>query len=309
MTIQVLSDVIFPQNVLLSALSGSNSRKNVRTKNQGGFASVNAVNDVTERHWQIAVEPMYVSDLQAIIGIHEVTDAGAYGMLLEDPIDSVVTASQGALIGYMTGVENGVFGFGNGTPNYGFRKLYTASGSTRQKARIVTRPKGTPAVLRGGAAVTVGASAGNIAISAGPSYVTFVPDATRTVSSITVGATTQVTLSSAISGLVTTTGKLWLQGLTGADAALLNNLAHTITNIAGAVYTLSTNTAGKTITAGSGQGHKYPQPTETLTWSGQFYVPVNFRDDELAWELEAGGPRDLRMVTVPSTYLDEIREA
>ena len=137
---------------------------------------------------------------------------------------------------------------------------------------------------------------------------TFVADATRTVSSVTVGATTQVVLSSAISGLVITTGKLWLQGLTGTHSALLNGLAHTITNISGSTYTLATNTAGKTITAGSGQGHKYPQPTETLTWSGLFYVPVHFRDDDLNWDLEAGGPRDLRIVTVPSTYLDEVRE-
>lgn len=306
----VLSDVIFPNDVLLAALSGANSRKNDRSKNQGGFATVNVVRDETMRSWQIAVEPMFVADLQAIVGIHEVTDAGAFGMLLEDPIDSVVKAAQGALIGYMAGVESGTFGYGNGTPNYGFRKLYTASGSSRQRARIITRPKGTPAVLRGGAAVTVGASAGNIGISAGPSYVTFVADATRTVSSVTVGATTQVTLSSAIPGLAIG-GRLWLQGLPGTDASLVNSLAHPITNISGGglnVYTLGTNTAGKTITAGSGQGHKYPQPTETLTWSGQFYVPVHFRDDDLNWDLEAGGPRELRMATVPSTYLDEIRE-
>lgn len=305
MSINVLSDVIVPNSVLLAGLDGTNSRKNDRTKNPAGYASVNVVRDETLRAWQIATQPMFVGDLQAIVGLHEVTDAGAFGMLLEDPIDSVVTPAQGALLGYMSGVESGVVGFGNGTPTYGFRKLYTAYGSTRKKARIVTRPKGTPSLLRGGSPVTLGVAAGNAAISAGPSYVTFVADATRTVSAVTVGATTQVTLNSAIGVVIG--GRLWLQDLTGADASLLNNQSHQVTSVVGAVYTLATNTAGKTITA-AGQGHKYPQPDETLTWSGTFYVPVQFRSDDLEWQLEVGGPRDVRMVSVPSTYLDEIRE-
>lgn len=228
-------------------------------------------------------------------------------MLLEDPTNASVDATDGALQGYMSGVENGFAGFGNGCPTYGFRQIFASGSYSTAQAR--TRLNGTQTITRNGSPVTAGVAAGNIAISAGPSYVTFVPDATRTVSSVTVGATTQVTLSSAISGLLTTTGKLWLQGLTGTDAALLNGKAHTITNIAGAVYTLATNTAGKAITAGAGQGHKYPQPDDVLRWAGRFYFPAQFRADTIDWDLVVAGPMSGRMVSIPQTFIDEVREA
>lgn len=306
MSITVYPDVIVPNSAILAGVTGTRTRQNDRTVNQGGYASVNAVRDVSLLTYQIATAPMLAYDVQAIIALYETTDAGAFGMLMDDPIDFTVTGTQGGLLGYMSGVSNGTVGYGNGTPLYGLRKLYTAPGG-RQKARAITRPK-SPAILRNGSAVTVGASAGNISLSAGPVYGTFVADSSSTVSSITPGATTSVTLSSALSGLVITTGKLWLQGLTGADAALLNNLAHTITGISGSTYTLATNTAGKTITA-AGSGYKYPQPTDTLTWTGDFYVPVHFRDDSIQWDLVAAGQRDGRRVSIPSTYLDEIRES
>jgi hypothetical protein len=308
--IVVLSDVIVPKTIMLAGVTGVNSRQNQRTRNQGGFASVNVVRDVTLRAWQIGTGPMRLADAEQLMGIYEVTDAGAYGMLYEDPIDSAVTIANGALMGYMDGVEFGTAGFGNGCPTYGFRKLYTARGSTLKRARALTRLNGTASIFRGGSPVTVGVAAGNVAISAGPSYVTFVADASQNVSAVTVGATTQVTLAAALSGLVVG-GRLWLQDLTGADAALLNNKSHQVTNISGGgsnVYTLATNTAGKTITA-AGTGKKYPQPDEALTWSGSFYVPVQFRDDNLEWDLVIAGNVARREVQIPACFIDEIREA
>ena len=305
--IVVYSDVIVPYSVLRNGAAGKLTRQNERTVNQGGFATANVIRDVTMRQYTLGVKPMLLEDWERVQGAYEVTDAGAYGMLLEDPTDSRVTVADGALLGFMSGVESGIVGRGNGAPLYGLQKLYTAFTSTRMRARPVTRPKGTPSILRGGSPVVVGAGPGNISLSAGPVYVTFVADATRTVSAVTVGASTQVTLSSAIAGLVNG-GRLWLQGLPGADAALLNDKSHEITGIAGAVYTLATNTAGKTITAG-GQGHKYPQPDETLTWSGEFYVPVQFADDDMDWDFLLHGDYERRLIAGPSVPLIEIREA
>lgn len=311
MTIIVYDDVIFPSGLILAGATGTLSRKNARSSNQGGFEDIGVINDRTKRSYMVGTMPVRVSDAEAVVGIYEVTDAGAYGMLFEDPIDSTIAAANGALMGYMAGVESGVVGFGNGGPLYGLRKVYIAQGSTRSRARPVTRPKGVPSLLRAGAPVTIGAAAGNASISAGPSYVTFVADASRSVSSVTVGATTQITLASALPG-VAIGGKLWIDTLSGADAALLNNLSHTVTNISGGglnVYTLSTNTAGKTITAGSGQGRKYPQPTEALAWSGNYYVPVHFRDDDINWDVANQGPIGARLLTLPDIYLDEVIEA
>lgn len=305
MTIEVLADVILSERVIMAGVTGSLTRQNARGVNQAGFATANVVRDETIRQYDIGTKPMKTAYWAEIEGIYEITDAGAFGFLMLDPKDQVVTV--GGLQGYMLGVEYGVAGYGNGGPLYGLRQLKKAASSTRTKARVVTRPKDAPAMLRGGTPVVVGAGAGQVAVSAAPVYVTFQPDAIRTLDSVTVGATTQVNLSSALPGLVVG-GRLWLQGLTGTDAALLNNMSHEITNIASDVYTLATNTAGKTITA-AGAAHKYPQPDETLSWTGTFYVPVQFAEDEMNWDMARPGHFDDRLVAGNSIRLLEVREA
>jgi hypothetical protein len=305
--IVVYEDVIVPECVIMAGASGKQRRQNDRSVNQGGYATVNVVNDKTLREYLLGVKPMELDLWQEIEGLYEVTDAGAYGMLLKDPKDSSVTVATGALQGYMAGVEFGTPGFGNGTPLYGLRQLKKAASSTRTKAVVRTRPNGTPSLFRGSSPVTIGAAPGNASLSAAPVYVTFVADASQNVNAVTVGATTQVTLAAGLAGLVIG-GRLWLQDLTGADAALLNNLSHQITNIAGAVYTLATNTGGKTINA-AGTGKKYPQPDEALTWSGSFHVPVQFAEDDMDWDLIRPGDDEDRLVAGPSIRLIEIREA
>jgi hypothetical protein len=309
-SIVVLSDVIFPKAVIVAGTSGVLSRQNARSANQGGYARVNVIRDVTMRAWQVGTGPMTLTAANQLFGTAEVTDFGAFGMLMEDPIGSSVDATNGALMGYMLGVESGVVGFGNGCPTYGLRQVYTAMGSTQKRARALTRPNGAPVIKRGGSTVTVGVAAGNIALSAAPVYVTFVADASQNVTSITPGVTTSVTLAAALPGLVVG-GKLWLQDLNGADQAAVNSQSHTITAITGGglnVYTLSTNTTGKIITA-AGTGKKYPQPDEALTVACNYYVPVHFRADTIDWDLVISGAIGKRMVVVPSTYLDEVREA
>lgn len=46
----------------------------------------------------------------------------------------------------------------------------------------------------------------------------------------------------------------------------------------------------------------------TLTWSGRFYVPVNFQADTLDWDLVIAGGYDQRFLAGPSVVLEEIRE-
>ncbi len=309
MSIVIYDDVILDECVFIAGATGEVNRQNDRVVNQGGYASVNAIRDISLRKYTFGVKPMYREEWLQVRGAWEITDAGAFGFLIKDPIDQGTTfdATDGLLMGYMSGVEFGALGFGNGAPSYGFRQIFKAKSSTRSKAVAVTRLNGTPVVKRGNTTVNVGVGAGNISIGAGPSYVTFVADDSKSVSAVTVGATTQVTLASAITGFVVG-GRLWLQDLTGADAALLNNLSHQITNIAGAVYTLATNTAGKTITA-AGTGKKYPQPDEALTWQGDYYIPVQFAEDALDWDIVKPGALESRLVSGPTVTLIEVREA
>jgi uncharacterized protein (TIGR02217 family) len=74
-----------------------------------------------------------------------------------------------------------------------------------------------------------------------------------------------------------------------------------VTKTLGVDYTLDADTGILTIAAS-------PDPA-TVTWSGQFYVPVHFMEDSLEWELVAPAPSpDSRFIATRSCVLQEIRE-
>lgn len=196
-------------------------------------------------------------------------------------------------------------GVGTGLPGYQLYKRYSAGGLNSDK-KISKPVSGAVTVYRNASPVTIGAGAGQIGIDYTSGLVTFVADNTASANSITPGATTTVQLVNNLGGLGA--GQLlYLTGFTGADAALVNDLAHVINSVSGAGpydYVLATDTSGKTITTGSGEGRRYPQAADALTWAGEFDVPVRFDHDELEWELVdragSGGywfqARTLRMV-------------
>jgi len=307
-SITVYANVILPNRVVVAGLRGKSMRRNTRVQSNNGRQQVNIDWSRSLRQYELGFAPLPLSVWQTLEGLFEVTEGGAYGFLLEDPKDVTVATTEGLLYPYVSALV-GAIGLGYGVPVYKLYKRYTSAGSTRTKDRPITRPQTTPALLRGGSPVTIGASAGNAAIDLDTGTVTFVADSSSTVTAVTVGGTTQVTLTAALSGL-SIGGRLYLAGLTGSGAGTLNGASHAITNITGGglnVYHLSTDTTGLTITA-AGSGYKYPQASEALTWSGRFYVPVHFASDDIDWELAVAGPADTRFVAGPSVVLNEIRE-
>jgi uncharacterized protein (TIGR02217 family) len=308
MSITVYADVIVPDTLMAAGVRGRQMRRNVRAQMQSGQMQVNVGWANTLRQYEFGFIPLLQAQWQTLEGLFEVTDAGAYGMLLQDPKDTTVAATAGLLYPYTTALV-GAIGVGYGVPAYKMYKRYSAAGTTRTKDRAITRPQATPTLKRGGVMVTLGAAPGNAAIDYNTGTATFVADSSSTVTAVTVGATTQVTLTAALAGL-SIGMRLYLLGLTGADAALLNGLSHAISNITGGgsnVYTLSTNTVGKTITA-AGSGYKYPQASETMTWGGALYVPVHFANDEIDWEQVASGAEATQLLAGPSVLLQEVRE-
>jgi len=155
--------------------------------------------------------------------------------------------------------------------------------------RKILKPVSGAVELRNGAAVLTPITAYALDITTG--MVTWVATASRTVSSITVGSFTQLVLSSAISGLAAG-DRLYLDGLTGADAAVLNGQSWPIIGVAGATYNLDAISTGKTITAGSGTAETYPGGlvADALTWAGEFDVPMRFDTDQLKASIEANVP-------------------
>lgn len=309
MTITVLSDVILPEIVISAGVRGRQMRKNERTQAGNGSMRVNVEWDYTLREFELGYIPMLPEAWSAIEALYEVTDAGASGFLMFDPKDSKVTAVEGKLIAYNGGFPLGSMGTGFGEPVHYLFKRTTSVGSSRTKDRPIGRPL-NPLVLRGGSPVTVGAAAGNIAVDATTGKVTFVADVSQAVTSVTVGASTVLTFSSG-SGIIAALSvgqRVFVTGISGAAAATLNGKSHVITAKDAGLFTLTISTATTGMTATGGSAAKYPQASETLTWSGRFYVPVHFMNDELDWELVRSGPSETRLIAGPSVALMQVLE-
>ncbi|WP_244099727.1 DUF2460 domain-containing protein [Burkholderia ambifaria] len=171
------------------------------------------------------------------------------------------------------------------------------------ETRLISKPvAGTVTAILNGTPLSTG-----VTVDTTTGLVTLSALASSSVVNVAVGNPTVVTLSSALSGLGVG-GLLALSGLSGADAGLLNGQQFSVTAISGAQYSLNVNTTGKTITTGTGVGLKYPQPTDTLAWTGQFDVPVRFDVDEMKKQIvDRNGPNGDLVVEWGSIPIVEIR--
>ena len=125
MAITVYGDVVLSTSILGVGIKGKNQRVNSRVMTDNGFESVNVVWTQTLREYTLGVVPMSLSTWQAVETIHEITEGGAYGLLLLDPHDS--TTSDGVCTG-LTSTTFQLF------------KRYLHAPSGRFKNRKITRP-------------------------------------------------------------------------------------------------------------------------------------------------------------------------
>lgn len=239
---------------------------------QGGGEQRNEVWSEPRQRYSVAFINRTQDQVDTLNAFMRAAKGRLNGFRFRDPVDFRATVSNGRL---------GTAAVGTGLATYQLYKRYT-SGSTNSDRAIKKPVSGGVTVYRNGSPVTVGAGAGQIAIDATTGIVTFVADDSDTVTAVTPGATTAVTLTAALTGL-SIGEKLYLSGLTGTIASTLNGVAHTITNIATNVYTLSVATTGL-VWSGSGSGFAYPQAGESLTWAGTFDVPVRFDTDAMRAE-------------------------
>ncbi len=305
--VPVLADVIFPDRIIAQGVAGKNSRVNERTRSQGGNPIVDEVRG-TLREYTAGLIPLSIADWALMEGLHEITGGGAYGMLLKDPKDQIVTAGAGMLRGFAGGQLVGTAGQGYGVPIVKMFQRKTAQGTSRFFDRRITRPQAGAAILRNGAPPP-NSGPGSVTIDTTTGMVTFVADASQVIASITVGATTVLNFAngSGIVAAMAVNERVYLSGIGGTTGARLNGLSHQVTAKGATSLTIATTTTGLTGTGGTAA--KYPQATDLLTWSGLFFVPVQFRDDEIDWTIENGGPFDTRLTTGPAVVLIEIPEA
>lgn len=307
MSITVYNDVIVPCTVVAAGIRGKNMRSNTRVTTFNGQTQVNVNWNRTLRQYELGVIPMEIAQWAQIEAMHEVTEGGAYGMLLRDPKDDTVSATEGKLYAKIGGVNVGTVGAGYGIPTYNTMKRYQVTGTSRYKDRFITRPISAISVYKDGSPLTAGAGAGQYSVNYDTGLVTINDDASAYVSTITTGATTVITFGdSYYPALFAIGGRIWLQGVAGTAATTLNDKSHQITNISGTNVTVSTVTTG--LTATGGLSKRYPQPSNSLTWSGNFYVPVHFMDDSIDWSLVVPGDYADRLVDGPTVVLQEVRE-
>lgn len=268
----------FPEGIAFRSVGGPVYRTGV-VETLSGREYRNARWSQSLRRYDVANNAKNQTEIDALIAFFEAVAQGRANMFrFKDWTDYFVTVTNGILAS----------GLGSGVPTYQLRKKYVAGAYTRY--RNIQKPvAGSIVCYRNASPITVGASAGNIAIDTTTGIITFVADVSRAISGHTVGSSHQFTTAADITGLVITS-KVYITGVTGTAASVLNGIAHTITGKTGSgpyTWTISTVTTG--LTASSGTGAKYPQAADVLTWAGEFDVPVRFDVDEFMYSPEAQG--------------------
>ncbi|WP_213308168.1 DUF2460 domain-containing protein [Paraburkholderia sacchari] len=173
-------------------------------------------------------------------------------------------------------------GKGNGTPTYQLFKQYVMAPLTDY--RIIAKPYQV-ALQRNGTTVVIGGGPGNASLDSTTGLATFVADSATSTGSWTAGATTSFGVTSVPAGWAV--GKLLYFGsVTGDTNSVLNGQAVAITAISGTTVTVNANTTGETLSGGI--AYMYPQPVDTLTWTGTFDTPVRFATDQFAPQLDVG---------------------
>ncbi|MBA3353335.1 MAG: DUF2460 domain-containing protein [Pyrinomonadaceae bacterium] len=201
---------------------------------------------------------------------------------VKDYSDFSTDIDTGILVPISAGRVVGTVGAGYGVIGYVVAKLYS-SGALATYRLLQKLVSGT-VFYRNGSPITIGGGPGSIvAIDTTTGQVNFVPDQTRGISAHAVGAAHQLTVSTAFSPNFVIGQRVYITGVTGTAATTLNNLSHAITNVAGAVLTISTATTGLTATGGTAEF--FPQVTDTLRVVTEFDVPCRFSSDEAAFEI------------------------
>ena len=272
----------FPSCVSFGAVSGPNY-SSVRTVVASGF------DDVLIRHEQ----PLHKYTLEhanrtqvehdeLLEFFHAVKGMG-HRFRVKDYSDFEVTTANGVLKPlHGTVPAAGASGVGYGTQHYVLQKKYTAGALTTY--RDINKPQLAGLnIYRGGVLLVVGGSPGQIAIDTALGKISFVADQTKGITAHTPGASHVITVATAFSPNFTIGQRVFISGVTGTAATALNDLSHVITNVSTNVITIGTTTTG--LTANTGSAYFYPQESETLTWEGEFDVPVRFLSDEASFEI------------------------
>ncbi len=193
-----------------------------------------------------------------------------YGFRFKDFQDYSATNSEGIL-------GNGI---GNGYPTYQLSKNYTTGSSTY--TRTIKKPViGTEQIYRNNNLLTINT---NYTIDYTTGLVTFIPDYSYTITSITSGVNPVITTSIATN---ITAGQYVYIANTNSSTGL-NNQAFLVTSVTNSTtFTISATNLDTSNT--NGNVYVYPQASDTLTASFEFDVPCRFDTEDIKAGMEQSG--------------------
>jgi uncharacterized protein (TIGR02217 family) len=223
----------------------------------------------TPRHrYRVSIPTKPTADLQTYRSFFRITKGRGNGFRFRDPHDYQVLVADGRL-----GVGGVAGAVGTGVLAYQLFKRYT-SGSATDDRRIQKPISALATIYRNASPVTVGVSAGNVAVDYATGIATFVPDSTKTITAIT----------QANPGVVTATAHGFSNGNliyidSVAGMTQVNGVVFTIAGVTANTFQLGVNTTSYTAYSSGGNAKKGPQAADALTWAGTFHVPVRLESD------------------------------
>ena len=270
----------FPTCVALGALSKPRYKTSV-IPTLSGYASRNI-------EW---AQPLHSFDFgkvldqtahDSLLAFFHAAQGRGHQFRVRDPGDYSTTTATGVLLGLAANSQVvAAAGVGTGHRSTLAGKRYVAGNTTyRYLQKLVA---GTVKVYRAGVQVTEGIGAGQISVDTTTGKISWVANQSEPIVTHVVGNPHRITVNAAFSPNVAIGGRVFISGVTGADAAMLNLQSFAVVNVSAAVIDIDVNTTG--LTLGGGTAALYVQPTETLTIECEFDVPCVFSSDEASFDL------------------------
>lgn len=177
----------------------------------------------------------------------------------------------------------------DGTPTVQLRKTYTSGGES--VVREIKKPIASTVTL-----MRNGSSEAFDSVDDTTGVLTLTPDLDLDIDAITASAPAEVTTSTA-HGL-STGAEVWI---TGTAHESLNDQLWTVTRIDDTTISLDSSDTSGDSASGVGSVQQYADDSDTLTWSGEFDVPVRFATDRFQARFEATDDREYiyRLSTLP----------
>lgn len=264
-------DILFPVNIAEGASGGLQFSTIVVVKGNGLEQRV-PLYDLGRYRWNAGPGIKSPTDMEAVTAFFAARRGKAYGFRWKDWDDYTATDENVTI---------------DGTPYSQLTKIYTSGGVDYE--RLIFAPVSASVSIERNASPY---AAWSLDYTTG--IVSWTAIITKNVSAVTVGATTVFTVGAAHG--FTVGDVVYITGLVGPT--VLNDRVGNVTATAATTVSVDLVSTGEPAWISGGTVTKYPQPVDTVTWSGEFDVPVRFDTDEMIMVQDTVGFRSCNSLPV-----------